>query len=79
MQVCGTPMYMSPEAVSNHQYTVQQQNGQDPAAPRVLPGLENDWWMLGNYLEGSGSTVISIEKRFEVAEKSFWQRLEIFR
>lgn len=40
-------MYMSPEAVNNHRYTVQQQSGRDPAPPQVLPGLANDWWMLG--------------------------------
>ena len=25
--VCGTPLYMSPEAVTNHQYTLKQQQG----------------------------------------------------
>jgi serine/threonine protein kinase len=40
-------MYMSPEAVNNHQYTLQQQTGKDPTPPENLPGLANDWWMLG--------------------------------
>jgi serine/threonine protein kinase len=40
-------MYMSPEAVNNHHYTLEQQNGKDPAPPQNLPGLPNDWWMLG--------------------------------
>ncbi len=40
-------MYMAPEAVNNHRYTVQQQSGRAPAPPQVLPGLANDWWMLG--------------------------------
>lgn len=40
-------MYMSPEAVNNHHYTLQQQKGKDSTPPEVLPGLANDWWMLG--------------------------------
>ena len=45
--VCGTPLYMSPEAVLNHQYTLKHQQGQELDPPEVLPGLPNDWWMLG--------------------------------
>lgn len=45
--VCGTPLYMSPEAVLNHQYSLKQQQGQVLEPPEVLPGRPNDWWMLG--------------------------------
>jgi serine/threonine protein kinase len=45
--VCGTPLYMSPEGVENHVFTRQQQQGAAIEPPVVLPGLANDWWMLG--------------------------------
>jgi serine/threonine protein kinase len=57
--VCGTPLYMSPEGVRNHQATERELRAGPAAAaaamellaadgrPPVLPGLANDWWMLG--------------------------------